>query len=152
MDRPKCYRLAKETGLCDVAVQRPAGGPPYNYMCSPACAANLICVDDPGPTPPVSCRAKICTAATDCPAGSACVPPTVIGLDMCIVPKCTDDAQCTDGPEGRCAGIVAGSVQSRPDLVDVRCLYHDAGSGARCGGTTADDLGDGYYTCPELAH
>ena len=140
--------------MCDVAVQHPAGGPPYNYVCNPPCGASSICVDDPGPTPPVSCRAKICAAPTDCPAGSACVPPTVIGLQMCIAPKCTGDAQCTDGPEGRCAAIITGSVQSRPLLSEVRCVYRDTSGGARCQGTTPNDLpgGHGDYTCPQLAH
>jgi hypothetical protein len=148
---PKCYRFANETGMCDTATQRPAGAPPYNYMCSPPCAANMICVDDPGPTPPVSCVAKICAAPTDCPAGSACVPPTTIRLSPCIVTKCSDDAQCTDGPQGRCAAIFTGSVQSRPFLYAIRCVYFDKAGGMHCQGTTVRDLGGGYYACPDLA-
>jgi hypothetical protein len=76
----------------------------------------------------------------------------MIRTDRCFVGKCTRDADCTDGPEGRCAALITTYIQSGAStLSDVRCVYRDTGSGTRCQGTQVRDLGNGYYACPALA-
>jgi hypothetical protein len=142
----RCYRLTPDVGVCAATAY-----PTANLTCDPACTAVAhTCVQPTLQTTPY-CVETPCVSLTECPSGSVCAPPVLSGV-KCFTPKCTSDAQCTDGPQGRCAAIISTSVQFPPTLGDVRCVYYDAGGGTRCQSTQAQTFVSqaGYYACPQL--
>jgi hypothetical protein len=168
-----CFMVSAERGVCDDPQ------PALQTMCSPpdqpipamadecgcsglTCASDQICARAYAScscnyTPYWNaCVQRACAAASDCAAGTVCTPSSLIlwpsGV-RCVTPSCTRDADCTDGPNGRCLLVIAGPVQAGPpaDFRDIHCIYPGPPTAQSCGGAGAGlilDPPNGYYCGP----
>jgi hypothetical protein len=169
----QCFRLTQELGLCDVPRQEVTSCTSTDPKTPDSCGCNML-VCSQGTTcvslePSCACDTVHqnqcvdipCASADDCVAPDVCTPSAyVLGTDAlppnrgrCTRPLCKADAECTDGPGGRCGVIIAGRTYGEPYLDVVRCIYDGTSTAPGiCQGTQAVAVDPSSYICPGLAH
>ncbi len=150
-DGGTCYHLSKELSVCDQAqpdpytgdCTQPASGPELDFECGcdgGTCAGDRICAAleytcSCAPSFYSKCVEPACTSASDCPAGTVCVPASMIGDARCVEATCTRDSDCDAGCAGRCAALYKSPQQGGEwQFFGMHCVYED---------------GPGEHACPD---
>ncbi len=149
-----CYLLTEEFGVCSTEQQEveqcsEAGGitpyPADQCGCGGlSCAEDEVCVGrtffcscEPAETN--VCVPRACEAASDCADTEVCMPPSFIGA-RCLTARCHSDAECTDGPDGRCAALIQNPQQAGElSIVSLSCVYKTNGMPNGMGGSPRTD-------------
>jgi hypothetical protein len=165
-DGQRCFRLAAELAVCDVAAhpvltvclesgvdQCACGGPdcPAGTTCSGVALTAHFQAE---------CLPNPCASAEECPSGSVCTPTQLIGLSRppvgrCLTPTCTSDADCTGGVDGRCALVMTALPPGGgyPLLDKVGCVFAGLATNAtacapeQATSLSAPNSSTRYYTC-----
>jgi hypothetical protein len=144
-----CYTITREHSICDAAVQSVRDSCttsadvdldlPDECGCGGlTCGAGSRCISvekycSCRPAYHNACGEAACADPGECAAGTVCTPPTFIGPAIpqqpraglrCTPAECSSDADCTQGPCGRCRLHVSKWPQSGPWRIDrIACSY-----------------------------
>jgi hypothetical protein len=138
-----CFKITHELAVCDRPELTLHGGDCTSQGSSATfecgcdgrtCPSGLLCIEyeftcSCAPQRATMCAEPRCSTAADCPAGTVCVPTSLVEAERCVVPECESDSDCRSGENGRCALVFNPPTQEGElKLEAIRCVYPPCGA------------------------